>query len=136
MKRITLFFLLCLYQFGYASDTQTLVVETMIKTTQSWDKSKLKEYPKGEPEITILNIIIPAHSKLDWHKHPVINAGILIKGQLTVVSDSGEILEMKEGDAIVELVDTWHYGKNDSDEPAQIIVFYAGIKDMPISVKK
>jgi len=136
MKRMIFLVLLLLFQYSDATDAHTLHVETMAKTTQSWNKVPLKAYPQGQPEVTILNITIPAHSKLDWHKHPVINAGVLIKGQLTVVSQSGETLHLKEGDSIVELVDTWHYGKNDSDEPAQIIVFYAGIKDMPITIKK
>ena len=35
----------------------------------------------------------------------------------------------------MEVVHTWHYGINDGDGPAEIIVFYAGEKDTPITVK-
>jgi len=136
MKRLVLLFLVCSSLSIHAADINTLHVEVMAKTTKSWDNKNLIAYPSGEPEITILNITIPPHSKLDWHKHPVINAGILVKGSLSVVSENGKTLHLKEGDSIVELVDTWHYGKNDSNESAQIIVFYAGIKDMPITIKK
>ena len=33
-------------------------------------------------------------------------------------------------------LDQWHRGLNDADEPAEIIVFYVGIVDEPITIKK
>jgi hypothetical protein len=45
-------------------------------------------------------------------------------------------LHLKAGDPIVEVVDTWHYGKNEGKTPAEIIVFYAGTPDTPITVKE
>ena len=42
---------------------------------------------------------------------------------------------MEAGDAVVEVVDTWHYGKNEGSETAEIIVFYAGIQGEPITVE-
>ncbi len=70
------------------------------------------------------------------HKHPVINAGILLKGEPTLVTEGKETLHLKAGDPIVEVVNKWHYGKNEGNEPAEIIVFYAGIKDTPMTIKK
>jgi quercetin dioxygenase-like cupin family protein len=70
------------------------------------------------------------------HKHPVINAGVLIKGNLTVTTESGRILELKAGDPIIEVVETWHYGQNKGDQPAEIIVFYAGAKEEPVTIIK
>lgn len=122
---------------GLAHDeSEVLQVETLAKSTKSWNGTTLPSYPKGQPEVTILNIIIPPHSKLVWHKHPVINAGILLRGELSVISEKGEILELKKGESIIELVNTWHYGENRGDIPAQIVVFYAGTTDLPITVKK
>ena len=71
-----------------------------------------------------------------WGKHPVINAGVLLKGQLTVITKDKNILHLKAGEAIVEVVDTWHHGKNEGKTPAEIIVFYAGIAGKPITIKK
>jgi hypothetical protein len=34
------------------------------------------------------------------------------------------------------VVNTWHYGINEGDLPAEIIVFYAGVVDSPITVKE
>ena len=111
-------------------------VAELIKTTKSWNGAELPKYPQGKPEVTILRINIPAGAKLPVHEHPVINAGVLLSGQLTVKTESGKVLHLKAGDPIVEVVDTWHYGVNDGDIPAEIIVFYAGVVGYKITVKK
>ena len=109
------------------------VVKQLAKTTQSWNGKFLPTYPQGQPEVTILRIIIPAGAQLDIHSHPVINAGVLISGQLTVVTTDGKTLHLKAGDPIVEVVNTLHYGMNQRNVPAEIIVFYAGVVGMPIT---
>jgi quercetin dioxygenase-like cupin family protein len=70
------------------------------------------------------------------HTHPVINAGVLISGALTVITEKNETLRLKAGDPIIEVVDKWHYGKNEGTEPADIIVFYAGTAELPLTVKR
>jgi quercetin dioxygenase-like cupin family protein len=121
---------------GWAQGSDTAKVEVLTKTTSSWDGSDLPQYPKGQPEITILRITVPPKVQLPLHQHPVINAGVLLKGQLTVVTEDKKILHLRAGDSIVELVNKPHFGKNEGDVPAEIIVFYAGTKDTPITIKK
>lgn len=112
------------------------VVKELVKSTQSWSGELLPAYPQGQPEITILRISIPAGAQLDTHSHPVINAGVLISGQLTVVTANGKMLHLKAGDPIVEVMNTLHYGINQGKVPAEIIVFYAGAVGTPITVIK
>jgi quercetin dioxygenase-like cupin family protein len=110
------------------------VAAKLVETTQSWDGNVLPAYLQGKPEITILRITIPAGARLETHHHTVINAGVLISGQLTVTTTDGKTLYLKAGDPIVEVVNTAHYGINQGKVPAEIIVFYAGIVDSPITV--
>ena len=119
---------------SFAKDVNKLQVDVLAKTSSSWDGTALKPYAKGTPEVTILKIVIPAKAKLHVHKHPYMNAGVLTKGQLTVVTVDNKVLELKAGDAIVEVLDKWHYGENKGDTPAEIIVVYAGIKDQKITI--
>jgi quercetin dioxygenase-like cupin family protein len=112
------------------------VVKELIKTTQSWDGKCLPAYLRGKPEITILRIIIPAGAQLRTHSHPVINAVVLISGQLTVVTADGKTLHLKAGDPFVEVVNTLHYGINQGKVPAELIVFYAGVINTPITVEE
>jgi quercetin dioxygenase-like cupin family protein len=116
------------------SPKTSTVVKELVKTNQSWNGEPLPAYPSCQPRITILRISIPAGARLDTHTHPVINAGVLISGELTVFTKDGKTLHLKEGDPIVEVVNTLHYGINQGKAPAEIIVFYAGTADMPITV--
>lgn len=109
-------------------------VDALVKTTQSWDGKTLPAYLQGQPQVTILRITIPAGTRLDTHSHPIINAGVLISGELTVVTEDGKTLRLKAGDPIIEVVNTLHYGLNEGKVPAEIIVFYAGVTDKPITV--
>ena len=138
MKKIICGICLVFLLSGYtwAQENNQVKVDVLASSSLSWDGETLPNYPNGTPEIKILKITIPPKTKLPFHKHPVINAGVLLKGELTVITQEEKVLHLKAGDALIEVVETWHYGKNDGDEPAEIIVFYAGIKGAPITVKK
>ena len=128
-----------LIQFGCATqnaDRSSISVKELAKSSKSWDGKLLVPYSQGQPEITILSIRIPAGARLETHSHPVINAGVLMSGQLTVMTTDGKVLHLKAGDPIVEVVNTLHYGINEGTVPAEIIVFYAGIVGQPVTVSQ
>jgi quercetin dioxygenase-like cupin family protein len=137
MKKIFLTVLVTSFIFitACAGSMSNIEVKQLAKSTKSWDGEVLPLYPQGQPEVTILRIKIPAGEKLETHYHPVINAGVLLAGELTVIAEDNKILHLKAGDSIVELVNKKHYGKNEGTEPAEIIVFYAGTENKPITVK-
>ena len=114
-------------------DTQ-IKVETLVETTKSWNGDLLPPYPQGQPKVTILKITIPPKTKLKPHLHPVINSGVMLKGKLLVVDEHNNRLELKTGDSIVELVNTIHHGENTGSEAVEIIVFYAGTTEQPITI--
>jgi quercetin dioxygenase-like cupin family protein len=120
---------------AWALDTNPVKVEVLAKASASWDGATLPKYRKGQPEVTILKITIPPKARLPLHTHAVINAGYLLKGELTVVTEDDKTLQLKAGDSIVEVVKTKHNGRNNGDEPAVIIVFYAGVQGTPITTK-
>jgi quercetin dioxygenase-like cupin family protein len=120
----------------WAQEVKSITAKELVKSSLSWDGNSLPNYPEGKPEITILKITIPSGAQLPLHEHPVINAGVLLSGELTVVTTENKTLHLKAGDPIVEVVDTWHYGRNEGELPAEIIVFYAGVSNKPITVKQ
>jgi quercetin dioxygenase-like cupin family protein len=141
MKRVRiviygLLLVLCLSGGASAADKNGYEVDVLAKTTKSWNDAALLEYPEGQPEITILRLTIAPGAELPLHKHPVINAGVLLRGELTVKTENDKVLHLKAGESIVEVVDTWHYGKNEGDVEAEIIIFYAGTLDLPITEYK
>ena len=131
-KYLCCLFLLSFISFAsYASDSQTV-----IQTDVHWNGQAISPLHINHPQVTILRITIPAGEKLAMHKHPILNIGYLTKGELTVRSDQGEVLVLKPGDPIVELVDTWHYGDSTGSEDAEIVVTYVGDKEDPLSIAK
>jgi len=116
-------------RIGQEANESSIVIKDLVKTTKSWDGESLPPYPQGQPEITIRRISIPAGERLETHSHVVINAGVLMSGELTVMTADGKTLHLKAGDPIVEVVNTPHVGINEGKVPAEIVVFYAGAVD-------
>ncbi|MEW4922552.1 cupin domain-containing protein [Algibacter sp. 2305UL17-15] len=136
MKKYTTIFclLLILLSSCAVGKLKEIKVEKLAETSKSWNGDALPNYPEGTPKITVLKITIPPKTKLHKHYHPVINSGIILKGKLKVVDIADNVLYLKEGDVIVELVNKMHYGINQGNKPVEIVVFYAGTEDLPITV--
>jgi quercetin dioxygenase-like cupin family protein len=115
---------------GHGSKHLGVTIETLVKDSSQWDGKLLPSYPTTQPEITILRIIIPPKTILPMHIHPVINAAVIIKGKLEVILADGTSRLYKEGDGFVEVVNTAHYGKSHGNESVEILVFYAGTKQL------
>lgn len=111
-----------------------IVVTKLVQSTKSWNGQRLPCYPTTQPEITILRISIAPGARVPLHFHPVINAGVLLTGQLKIETANGALLHLKVGESIVEIVNMAHYGINDGAVPAEIIVVYAGSVDLPVTV--
>ena len=119
-----------------AEDNGGLQTELLAQTSRSWNGAELPGYPTGKPEVSIVKVTIPAGAMVASHKHPGINAGYLLSGELTVVTEKGETLRLKAGDAIVEVVEQWHFGRNEGESHAVIVVFYAGVQGEKLSIIK
>lgn len=108
--------------------------ETLLDSTIAWDGTPYPHYGPGQPQVSVLRIHIPPHSQLAWHRHPVINAAYLVTGELTVERrDNGKTRVVRAGEVLPELVDAVHRGYT-GEQAALLVVFYAGIEGMPITL--
>lgn len=117
-----------------ATDGEVESVE-LLRTCQSWDGADLPDYPQGQPELVAIKYIIPPGKKLNWHHHLVMNHGVLVQGELTIIALDGKTKVMRAGDVVVEMVDTIHHGENRGTEPVVLYMFYLSQKDKPLSVQ-
>ena len=117
-----------------ATDGEAESVE-LLRTCQSWDGANLPDYPQGQPELVAIKYIIPPGKKLNWHHHLVMNHGVLVQGELTIIALDGKTKVMRAGDVVVEMVDTIHHGENQGTEPVVLYMFYLSQKDKPLSVQ-
>ena len=116
--------------------TETKVESTeLIRTSQSWDGVELPDYFQGRPELVAMKYVFPAGQKLGWHHHPVMNYGILVQGELTIIGQDGKEKTVHEGEAVVEMVNTIHHGENRGTKPVILYMFYLSQKDLPLAVQ-
>ena len=107
----------------------------LIRTSQSWDGVELPDYLEGRPEIVAVKYEIPAGKKLGWHEHPVMNFGILVQGDLTIIGQDGKEKVVHEGEPVVEMVNTIHHGENRGEKPVVLYMFYLSQKDLSLSLQ-
>lgn len=132
---ITLVVLLGVSRPAAALDpTAAIRVTPLLKTTTSWNGRPLT-YPAGQAEVTGLQIEIAPGAETGWHEHPVPSFGLVLAGELEVTLKDGQVNRLHAGDALAEVVDTPHNGRNVGSEPVKLIVFYAGAVGQPLSRK-
>ena len=107
----------------------------LIRTTQSWDGAELPDYLQGRPEIVAVKYEISAGQKLGWHHHPVMNHGILVQGELTIIDQYGNEKVVHEGEPVVEMVNTIHHGENRGTKTVILYMFYLSQEGLPLSVQ-
>lgn len=129
-------YLVALFVICFSFNASASSSEILKKTETSWNNMPLLQMNLTSPEVTVVRIQIPKGEKLPVHKHPILNVGYLTKGELTVHTENGEVLVLKAGDPIVEVINTWHYGESTGTEDAEIVVVYVGNKGDTISEQK
>ncbi|KPH13017.1 cupin domain-containing protein [Chryseobacterium sp. ERMR1:04] len=140
---LTTAFLLSIFTVSLSCDNSSPTVETgysdkiesvtILKTTKSWDGTLYEKYPDGQPEISVLKISVPPHQALAWHKHPVINAAYVEKGEIEIERKSdGKKQWIRQGQVLPEMVNVPHRGKT-GEKGVTLIVFYSGSTDIPLS---
>jgi quercetin dioxygenase-like cupin family protein len=113
----------------------TVTSQPLLCSTTAWNGSTYAPYPTGVPELSVRLMTIPAHTALSWHSHPMPSAAYLVSGELTVEEPGGARRRMLAGEAFAETVQTEHRGVA-GDQPAVVIVFYAGVQGMPLATER
>jgi len=121
-----------------AQDAATRVAsgqrEILLQANQSWNGKPYTHYPTGQPQLTTIRLTIAPHTALPWHTHPFPNVVYVLSGTLTLHDRaSGKTLVVHQGQAVGESVDAVHRGET-GDEPAVLLITYAGTPGVPTSV--
>lgn len=108
---------------------------TVLKAENSWDGKPIA-YPEGKPEVTGMVIEIAPGGETGWHSHPVSSFAVVLEGELEVQLKNGRVKRIKSGEALAEVVNTLHNGRNLGSVPVKLVVFYAGAVGQKLSVKE
>ncbi|SDD78720.1 cupin domain-containing protein [Kordiimonas lacus] len=93
-------------------------------------------YPEGQAEITGLDVVQKPGECNGWHSHPVPTFGLVKSGELTVTYATGEVKKFSAGDMLIEAQHVAHEGCNTGNADLEVLVFYAGSKDVPNTHKR
>lgn len=93
-------------------------------------------YPhNGKAEVSILIVEIAPGKQTGWHHHPVPLFGYVLEGQVTVELAGGKRETFHKGEAMAECVNMLHNGVNHGKIPTRLLIFVAGEKSVPFTVK-
>jgi quercetin dioxygenase-like cupin family protein len=110
-------------------------VKEVLKTSTTWDGAPIK-YPDGKPEITGLIIEVAPGGETNWHEHPFPSVGMVLEGTLEVTLTNGKKKVIKAGEALAEVINTAHNGRNVGTGPIKLVVFYSGAVGKPLTVPR
>lgn len=119
-----------------AADYQSgVTVKKLVQTTVTGNGQRIVYPSTGHPEVTAMTVEIAPGADTGWHSHPIPVYAYVVSGALNVELEGGKTLAFKEGDAVIEVVNTLHNGKNTGSLPVKLIVFYTGVMNEPTVIK-
>lgn len=96
------------------------------------------DYPdSGLPEVSSSIVVLEPGAETGWHLHEAPMYGYILEGTLEVTYDQDGVLETRvyrEGEAIMEALDTAHNGQNTSNARVSILVVNMGAPDIENTV--
>ena len=140
MKKFLFGFIVCAVAFK-SFDTLALYTNKdvtatpLLKTSNSWNGTAIA-YPAGIPEVSAMFVEIAVGGETGWHLHTAPSVAIILEGEIVVELKDGKSKHFKKGDALAEVVNTPHNGKNKGTVPAKLAVFYAGASGLGLTVSE
>jgi quercetin dioxygenase-like cupin family protein len=110
-------------------------VKEVLKTSTTWNGAPIK-YPEGQAEVTGLVIEIAPGGETSWHEHPFPSVGMVLEGTLEVTLTDGKKKLIKSGEAIAEVINTAHNGRNIGTGTLKLLVFYSGAVGKPLTIPR
>jgi quercetin dioxygenase-like cupin family protein len=129
--------LLFVVQPAFSADYNSGVASKVLaKTTLTGNGQKISYPLTDRAEVTAMTVDLAPGAETGWHKHPVPVYGYVVSGNLTVELEDGKLLSFAAGEAIIEVVNTMHNGRNSGAVPVKLAVFYLGAEGIPNVVRK
>ncbi|MGH7427621.1 MAG: cupin domain-containing protein [Gemmatimonadales bacterium] len=93
-------------------------------------------YPKTDSaEVTALLLEIGPGGETGRHMHPNPTFVYVLEGAIDVEMDGGGVHSYKAGDSFLEVLNTWHNGKNKGTTTAKVLVVFTGVHGKPNLVR-
>lgn len=121
---------------AWSADYKDGVSATVLKKSSVTGNGQKIVYPvTDKAEITAMRVELAEGAETGWHSHPVPVYAYVLNGELDIELDGGKVVSYRAGDAIVEVLNTLHNGRNRGPGPVRLAVFYTGIEGTPNVIK-
>jgi quercetin dioxygenase-like cupin family protein len=117
----------------YSGDVQ---VKALLRTSTNSVGQAIVYPHDNKAEVSVLMVEIAPGGETGWHKHPVPIFAYILSGEVTVHFANGDKHTFHQGEAVAESVNMLHNGINEGKEPAKLLIFVAGEKTVPFTVKE
>ncbi len=129
-----LIFLLLGLLISFQKADAQVTVQVLAQNSVSWDGGDFR-YPAAFPEITVVKIQVPQGAEIPEHCHPIPLAAYVAKGAIQITTSAGAQAVFSEGQSFIEVLNQWHSGLGVGPD-TELIVFYAGAQNRPLSVDR
>jgi quercetin dioxygenase-like cupin family protein len=76
-----------------------------------------------DPDVLVSIATFQPGARLPVHKHLYPHLVYVLQGTLTVINvETGKTFDVRQGDFVAEMQNTWHYGTNNSKAPVRLLV--------------
>ena len=104
---------------------------SLLKASATIGRQKLEYLRTDKPEIEVMLVEIKPGGQSGRHMHPVPTLVYVIEGTLTVELDDGSRHKCRAGNAVLEVINTWHNARNMGRRSLKLLVIYLGKKGRP-----
>jgi len=106
---------------AHAADAPKVVVTPVLRTNTTVTGQPI--VVPDHPDVIVSIATFPPGARIAEHQHPHPHYVYVLEGVLTVVNtDADKTFEVKAGDFVAEMQDTWHYGINKGAVPVKLLV--------------
>jgi len=127
---------LLLVSSAFAADYSSGVTAKVLSKTSVTGNGQKITYPvTDKAEVTAMTVDLAPGAETGWHKHPIPVYAYVVSGSLSVELEDGKILSFGAGEAVFEVVNTFHNGRNSGTVPVKLAVFYLGSEGAPNVVR-
>lgn len=135
MKAVSLCVAICIVSLAVPAAAQVNFKATPILQSGAAHGAQIA-YPKTDSaEVTALILDIGPGGETGRHMHPNPTFVYVLEGAIDVEADGHERQSYKAGDSFLEMLNTWHNGKNTGTAPAKVLVVFVGVRGKPNLVR-
>lgn len=120
---------------GASAYASAVKVTRLLQTTTDAAGRPLGWPTEGPTQLTAVHVEIAPGGSTGWHIHPLPCAGYVLEGELEISLIDGRKHVVRAGEALAEMVNFEHEGRNTTDKPARLVMFVIGVEGKPFTVK-